>query len=118
MIAHRCRHLVCAGVLGLAACTTWRPMPNRITPDDRATLPHGLRVTRSDGSRVVLLYPFFRGETLYGTWYRDTLAIPPDSISGVERERFSVLRTVALLAAIPLAAYAYICRDGCPQAVY
>ena len=69
----------------------------------RERLPYAVRVTRSDGSRLALLAPFLRRDTLFGRRGRDTLAVPFQDISQLQSERFSTLRTGALLLAIPAA---------------
>ena len=100
----------------LAACTTWRPIPPdlRITPT--APLPRGVRVTRPDGSRVMMVWPRVRGDTLYGVWYRDTVRVPLADVSRLEREQLSLPRTLALGVGLPVAVigslYLIMCGSG------
>jgi hypothetical protein len=89
--------------LMLAACTTWQPLARGSIGAPPARLPYSLRITRLDSSRVAVLAPFVRQDTLFGRKGRDTLAVPLQHIRGLERERFSMGRTAAVILAIPVA---------------
>jgi hypothetical protein len=96
-------HLSVITALMLAACTTWQPLAQGSAGAPPARLPYSLRITRLDSSRVAVLAPFVRQDTLFGRKARDTLAVPLQQIRGLERERFSVARTAAVILAIPVA---------------
>lgn len=100
--------------LMLAGCTTWQPLARDSTGAPLARLPYALRITRLDSSRVAVLAPFVRQDTLFGRNARDTLAVPLQQIRGLEREQFSVVRTAAVILAIPVAfviVFAIKCGD-------
>ena len=109
------RRLGVLGLLLLAACTSWRPFVLDTAGAPAARLPYAIRVTRADGSRLAVLAPFVRHDSLFGRRGRDTLAIAFGDISYLERERFSALRTGAVLLAIPTAfilVYVIECGGG------
>ena len=107
------RPLCCVAALALAACSTWRPFAEGLDAARPTRLPYALRVTRVDGSRATLLAPFVRADSLHGRVLRDTLSIPLTEIQGLERDRFSVARSVALVLALPAAfVVAYVIRCG------
>ena len=87
----------------LVACRTWRaePLPLGRAPD-RAVRGH-FRATRADGTRVELTRVRIEGDTLRGELrasegeaQRTPVAIPVDSVRGIERRRVSVARSVGL----------------------
>jgi hypothetical protein len=107
-------YLSLIAALVLAACTTWQPLARDSTGAPLARLPYAVRITRLDSSRVALLAPFLRQDTLFGRRARDTLAVPLHQIRGVERQQFSVVRTAAAILAIPVAfviVYTIKCGD-------
>jgi len=107
------RPLCCVTALALAACSTWRPLAEGLDAARPTRLPYSLRVTRVDGSRATLLAPFVRGDSLHGRVLRDTLSIPLTEIQGLEQDRFSVARGVALVLALPAAfLVVYVIRCG------
>jgi len=107
--------------LTTTACTTWQPYS---LPADQAPLPklpYALRITRLDGSRISLLSPFARADTLYGRLQSDTVAIHFGDIQQLERERFSPGRTAAVVLAIPVAllvTYLVVCPGDKCQPTY
>ena len=107
------RPLCYVTALALAACSTWRPFAEGLDPTRPTRLPYALRVTRVGGSRTTLLAPFIRGDSLHGRFLRDTLSIPLTEIQGLEQDRFSVGRSVALVLALPAAfVVVYVIRCG------
>jgi hypothetical protein len=90
--------------IALAACTEWQPMATPLQPLPGRSLPYGVRVTRTDGSRSILVGPVLRSDSLIGTWNGAAVGVPVGEIEGVERERFSVLRTLAVFVGLPLVA--------------
>ena len=98
------RARVAAGVLAalLSGCTTWHPYAGDVMARPPVRLPRGIRVTRMDGSRVMLVWPFVRGDSVLGTWNRDTVGVPLNAVSVIEREDFSVTKTVLVVVAVPL----------------
>ena len=108
------RPLSCLAALALAACSSWRPFTEGLDQTRTTKLPYAVRVTRLDGSRTTLLGPFFRGDSLHGHVGRDTLSLSLLEVRRVERDRFSITRSVALVLAVPaafLAVYLIECRD-------
>ena len=99
--------------LTLAACSTWQPFAAALERPEPTRLPYALRITRTDGSRVTLLAPFVRGDTLYGRIGRDTLLIPLQQVRQLERQQFRVGRTIALVLAVPVGfVLVYLIRCG------
>ncbi len=104
--------------LSLAGCFSWRPWEPAAPLSPSAGLPYRLRATLGDSSRVQLTSPFVRADTLYGRSgpTRDTVALAVTEVRGLERERFSVWRTLGLTVGAPAVAlvvlYAVICGDG------
>jgi len=102
----------------LWGCATWRPYS--LGPDygRGGALPHLLRVTRPDSSRVVVTDPFVRGDTLYGLRRvrGDTLAIPLEQMNYLERERIHLGRSLAVGVGIPAVAlgiaYFVVCVEN------
>ena len=86
----------------LAGCTAWHPYASDLAARPTGRLPPGLRITRTDGSRVMLVAPFVRGDTVLGTWNRDTLAVPLGAVRVVEREDLSAMKTALFLLGVPL----------------
>jgi hypothetical protein len=113
------RHIsITAMVCLLWGCATWRPY--ELGPDVAAgrPLPHLLRATSQDSSRVVLTDPFLRADTLYGLKRvrGDTLALPVTQIRHLERERLSLDRSLALGIGVPVMAlgvtYLLVCGNN------
>ena len=110
--------------LSLAACFSWRPYEPAAPLSQSTALPYRLRVTLADSSRVELTSPFVRADTLYGRSgpRRDTLALAVTEVRRLERERFSVWRTLGVTVGAPaaalVAAYAVVCGDGGCQPTY
>jgi hypothetical protein len=100
-VALRCLSVITA--LMLAACTTWQPLARDSIGAPPARLPYALRITRMDSSRVTVLGPFVRQDTLFGRQARDTLAVPLEEVRSLDMARFSAVRTAAVLLAIPVA---------------
>jgi hypothetical protein len=107
-------------VLLLTGCFTWQPHEDGRILIAGEPLPHSLRATRHDSTRVTLTEPFVRSDTLFGHLNGDTLAVPVPDIARVQRLGFSTLRTLGLVL-VPAAAmgltYLIVCGDrGCePQ---
>jgi len=101
--------LGCALLLG--GCTTWREQPNPL-PTVRRTLDGPVRITRRDGSFVVLDLADERGDSVTGVskTAKRRVSIPADEVARVEQRRPNELATVALIllaAAAAFGAYAY-----------
>lgn len=88
--------------VALIGCATWHPI--RLAPGSRPprVLPFVVRVARTDSTRVTLLAPFVRGDTLYGRVARDTVGIPLSAIGHAERQQTHLLITVAMVLAAPI----------------
>lgn len=109
-----------AGITGLvlaawcsSACTHWKvqsAFPEQVV----SRRPHKVRVTRNDGSRVVLRRPEMVGDTLYGAPRGGGMAagnrrpaVALIDVSDIAVRRVSVVRTTALaLGTLALAAFA------------
>ncbi len=95
----------------LGACTTWRvqqPTPETVIRD-RA--PTTIRITRTDGSTVIVHRPMIEGDSvvgqLTGSESADTaakrIAIPLSAIEAVAIRRLYVLKTAGVFVLINLA---------------
>jgi hypothetical protein len=110
--------------LSLVGCFSWRPYEPATPLSESTGLPHRLRATLADSSRVELTSPFVRADTLYGRSgpRRDTLTLAVTEVRRLERERFSVWRTIGVTVGAPaaalVAAYAVVCGDGGCQPTY
>jgi hypothetical protein len=110
--------------LSLVGCFSWRPYEPAAPLSQSMGLPYRLRATLADSSRVELTSPFVRADTLYGRSgpRRDTLALAVTEVRRLERERFSVWRTLGVTVGAPapalVAAYAVVCGGGGCQPTY
>jgi hypothetical protein len=107
--------------LTTTACTTWQPFVFPSAQSESLKLPYALRITRLDGSRLTVLSPFTRADTIFGRLHSDTVAILYRDIQRLERERFSPRRTAAVVLAIPVGfiiTYLIVCSGGKCQPDY
>lgn len=113
------RHLAATALLTLSVtgCATWRPYGAASDIGPGQELPYRLRAERTDSSRVTLISPFTRGDTLFGRVQKDTLGIPLADIARLERERMAWDRTALMVVGVPAAAlglaYAILCSSSC-----
>jgi hypothetical protein len=109
-------------VLTLSACFTWRPYDAGSGSLAGEHLPNRLRVTRQDSTRVALTRPFLHSDTLFGRSQRDTIAVPVADIAFLERERFSITRTLGAVVGVPAAAlgltFLVVCGEGDCEPTY
>lgn len=103
--------------LALAGCATWHPWEPAAPLAQSSDLPYRLRATMADSTRVVLTAPFVRADSLYGRPSpRDTAAFSLSAVRGLERERFSLWRTVGATVGVPVlalgAVFVIVCGDG------
>jgi hypothetical protein len=109
-------------VLTVAACFSWRPYDAGSGLLAGEPLPNRLRVTRQDSTRVALTKPFLHSDTLFGRRQRDTIAVPLADIAFLERERFSITRTLGAVVGVPAAAlgltFLVVCGEGQCQPDY
>jgi hypothetical protein len=96
------RWMASATALGLAGCMTWHPIQLAREPAPRG-LPFVLRVTRSDSTRITMLAPFLRGDSLYGRVAADTVGLPLDDVRVAERQRFEPIGTFLVVVMVPVA---------------
>lgn len=105
-----------AMAVATSACVGWRPYEFETNRDSNGPLPYRLRATRGDSSRVVLITPFVRADTLFGRMQADTVGLPITDVAYVERERVSVKRTAAFVIGVPAAAlgltYLIVCGSN------
>lgn len=110
--------------LNLVGCFSWRPYEPAVPLSQSTGVPHRVRATLADSSRVELTSPFVRADTLYGRSgpRRDTLALAVTEVRRLERERFQVWRTLGVTVGAPVAAlvaaYAVVCGGGDCQPTY
>jgi len=115
---------ILALTLCLAGCYSWRPFEPAAPLSQSTGLPYRLRATLADSTRVELTSPFVRADTLYGRSgpKRDTLALAVADVQRLERERFSVWRTLGITVGAPavalVAVYAVVCGDGDCEPTY
>ncbi len=104
------------GLLLIAGCASWRAYEPARTLHPGQPLPKLMRATRADSSRTELSVPFVRSDSLYGRVRGDTLGMALSDIALLERARFSVSRTAALVVGAPLIgfgiAYVVLCGVG------
>ena len=123
-MTHSRRSLLLISVLcvpfAIAACQSWHAQ--RRDPVDLFSIHHpsALRLTRADGSRLVLRHPVLYADTLVGSYWaggQDIEArIALADIRTVETHRFSGARTVVLAgvaAAVVVAASVRAACSGC-----
>ncbi len=107
--------------LTLGGCMTWRAVPG-VPRDFRSPRPvHAIRVSRSNGEKVVLREPQVVNDTLRGLWLRGIrdaeVAIPLAEVTQVEIEVVSPGRTALAIAVAGTAAGIAIAAaaDGGPS---
>ena len=112
--------IACAGaglLMALGGCATWRPYEAAPPLRPGHSLPHYVRATRPDSSRLALTAPFVRADSLYGRERGDTVGLPLAEIVRLERQRISVRRTAGLMVGAPVVllglTYLIVCADGC-----
>ena len=82
------------------ACQAWRVQP--VAPESllAADQPERVRVTRVDGSHIVLEHPVVRADTVSGSVLRNgvqqDIRIPLTDVRHIETRGFSTSRTVGL----------------------
>lgn len=76
----------------LTGCAHWEsyPVPSAGGPSPR--FPSSLRVT-AEGAPAVVVEPFVRADTLYGTSRGDSVAVALHTIQSLERQRLDGGRT-------------------------
>jgi hypothetical protein len=94
--------------LTLGGCMTWRAVPD-VPRDFRSPRPvHAIRVSRSNGEKIVLRDPSVVNDTLRGSWFREDnltqYAIPLAEVTKVEIEVVSPGRTALAVAVAGVAA--------------
>jgi hypothetical protein len=106
----------------IAGCASWYSYDAARTLHPGQSLPYQMRATRADSSRVDLTAPFVRSDSLYGRPRGDTVGVALSDIASLERSRFSVSRTAALVVGGPLVglgiAYIVLCGFNDCDPVY
>ena len=115
------RSLAGAGLLVLSAgCASWHTYDSARTLRPGQSLPYQMRATRADSSRTELTAPFVRFDSLYGRVRGDTVGVALSEIASLQRSRFSVSRTAAVVVGAPLVglglAYIVLCEIGSCEA--
>lgn len=99
-------------LLTVGACHSWSPTQVPAPARPLEGNPQEARVTRTDGSVILLRSPFVKGDTLVGfTDLRaastaDRVAIPVAEIRTVQTRKVNILGTTALLLIVGAAAVA------------
>jgi hypothetical protein len=115
-----CAAALLVATLAGAGCQAWHT--EGVRPDSLLAARHlrGLRVTRTNGSRMVLESPIVRADTLSGLVSRDggqqQVQIPLADVQRVETLRLSGGRTAGLLGGLALgvvATYAIAIAIAC-----
>ena len=88
-----------------SGCHVWRTVPGVPAPITEGRRASPLRITRKDGSQVIVNQPAMRGDTLFGRTRRnqssaDEMRIPLSDIREVSTRRNSVWRTVVLATGV------------------
>jgi hypothetical protein len=118
-----CSGLVVVVMLALIGCSAWRPYDADSKLVAGQSLPHRLRATRQDSTRIALTAPFVRSDTLFGRFHHDTVAVPFADIASLEREHFSISRTLGVTLGMSAAAlgvtYLIVCGGvQCEEPTY
>ena len=110
-------------VLSLSGCSSWHSAnvtPAQLLDDDP---PDRVRVTKPDGTTLVLEHPQLLGDTLYGAAARnagsrgDTVAVPLADLRKVEVRQPNGLKTIGLvlgLVTVATGIYLAILLDNLP----
>jgi hypothetical protein len=101
-----------AAVVLSAACSTWRVQP--VGPEQLIAerRPAEVRLSRADGSRLVLYRPIVRNDSVVGQAARDSAGVPVSDVSAVAVRRGDALKTVGLVVLVTGAAAAIACAAG------
>jgi hypothetical protein len=104
----------------LSGCAIWHAYEPAVTLRAGQSLPYQMRATQADSSQVELTAPFVRSDSLYGRVRGDTVGLALADIMALERSRFSVPRTAAVVVGVPLVAfgvtYIVLCEIGSCEA--
>jgi len=84
----------------LSGCTGWQARDVAPASDTPSPKPQRVRVTRTDGSQVVLEHAHITPTGVYGQWERTSAAIPATEIREVAVRGEDPSGTVALIAGI------------------
>ncbi len=102
-------------IMSASGCATWRPY-DRSELKSGLPLPNTLRATRQDSSRVAIVFPTVKSDTLYGRRNDRPIAVPLSDIVSLERERLNAGRTIAAVIGIPAVALGFtflvLCMDS------
>ncbi len=107
------RALAALTAVALLGCASWRRIDLTQSSTGSHQLPFRVRVTRVDSTRVTVLAPFLRADTLYGRVARDTIGIPVSDIDHADRERSYFILTAAMVMVAPIAILATLWYVGC-----
>ena len=83
----------------LTGCRTWQPITVAPGPVIAETRPDGVRIVRTDGTRIDISQPQVRADSIVGFDGFDPVGAPFSEVSSVEVPRWSVPRTTALIVA-------------------
>jgi hypothetical protein len=110
------RFTLIASLVLIAGCASWHTYDSARTLQPGQSLPYQIRATRADSSRIELTAPFVRSDSLFGRLRGDTVGLAVADIANLERSRFSVSRTAAVVLGAPLVglglAYIVVCEIG------
>jgi hypothetical protein len=111
LLRRRCAAVLAVMTLSNAACSAWHIQD--VTPAARLATGHPgtVRVTRTDGSQIILDSAVVRSDTLLGfvsAHVQPSVAIPLANVQQVETLGFSAGRTFGLFAGFGVAVLAAI----------
>jgi hypothetical protein len=84
----------------LWACTSWQAEPVAPAELGASGDPHRMRVTRTDGSQVVLEDARVAEDGVHGRWERTQAFIPTVEIRGLELRQEDQAGTIGLIAGL------------------
>ena len=112
------RPIVCTLLLCyLAACTSWH-VEEGVSPMQLISTkqPHVVRLTRADGSRIVLDEPrIVAGDSLAGTHYKVASSVALSDVTQVATPKFGAGKTIGLflgLSAVAVGIAVIVCLNG------
>lgn len=91
--------VVLLSVVVLAGCRTWQPLAVAPGPAIAETRPDGVRLVRTDGTRITVARPQVRADSIVGFDGFDPVGAPLAEVRSVEIQRWSVPRTTGLIVA-------------------
>jgi hypothetical protein len=89
--------LLLAVLAGGTGCYSWRPVTSGPEVVIRDARPRDVRTTLSDGTVLTLQNPMLASDTIVGSSRAGTVRAPTALVERLEVQRFSFVRTTALI---------------------